>query len=67
VAVPGLICLAFTFGSVSGRRYDVWLRVIWRYLRQPKIYVWQHLALTLPITNEQGEKSHPSQSPESEI
>lgn len=67
VALPVLICLTFAFGRIAGRSYEAWLLIIWRYLRQPKIYVWQHLALTIPVRSEHDDTNRPSQLPESEV
>jgi hypothetical protein len=67
VALPILICLAFAFGRIAGRSYEAWLLIIWRYLRQPKVYVWQHLSLTIPVLSGHDDTSRPSQSLESEV
>jgi drug/metabolite transporter superfamily protein YnfA len=45
VALPTLVSLAFAFGKRFGRRYDIWITVIWRYLWLPKIAIWRRSAM----------------------
>jgi hypothetical protein len=63
IALPGLLALAFAFGRLGGRRYETWITIIWRYLRQPKIAVWQRLP---PATQAQEETPVSSPTRESE-
>ncbi len=61
--IPVLVALAFAFGRIMGRSYDVWITLIWRYLWQPRVYVWRHLP---PLSHAQEDFSLPSTLPESE-
>lgn len=63
VILPSVMALAFAFGTIQGRRYEVWLGLIWRSLHQTKIFVWRPLP---PVLSTHQERSALSTLPERE-
>jgi hypothetical protein len=52
VTLPALVSLAFAFGKYFGRRYDIWITVIWRYLWLSKVAIWRQHAVSCLTTEE---------------
>ena len=54
VAILALSLLAFAFGSVRGRRLDMWIAIIWRYLWLPKVLLWRRSVSGVSSPSKEG-------------